>query len=374
MEWNPFSFDYRSASTDWKRIMVQLVEIESGRKAVEGLLLPGAWTDQLDRRNRARTIHGTTALEGNPLSEARVEEHLEHGAGFPAPTREIQQIVNADVAQEWVRSRFGLGEPPLTISDVLRMHALMTRHSDETGNVPGRLRKHSVVVGSEELGGVHRGAPHEDLPRLMEGFGDFVASRRLRSEHPAIQALLAHFFLVTIHPFGDGNGRVSRLVEAAVLYEGGYDVPGFFGLSHYFHRHAGDYRGRLQACRRERPFDVAPFVEFGLRGLDAEVRGIHRFIRSKLSRLVYRATLAGALAKRVGRRRRLIKLREHSLLEFLLEETEPSRPLLGAPDEADPARGAGSVALRQGHLPRRDPQDLRTRTRAAGGIRLHRPR
>jgi Fic family protein len=53
----------------------------------------------------------------------------------------------------------------------------------------------------------------------MDEYIEFVNHPRLIAGHPVIRALLAHFFLVTIHPFGDGNGRVSRLVE------GRYPIP-----------------------------------------------------------------------------------------------------------------------------------------------------
>jgi len=328
MDWQTFSFEYR---LDGPGLTVILIEIEASRKAAEKLLLPPDWRDQLDRLNRIRTIRGTTALEGNPLSEAQVRELLDRETEASATTRESRQIENADAAQNWVRKRFGPGEAPLAVADVLRMHELLTRGSDEGNNVPGRLRAYGVQVGTPDLGGVHLGAPHEELPQLLDDFVVFVNSPRVRAEHPVVRALLAHFFLVTIHPFGDGNGRVSRLVEAAILFEGGYNVHGFYGLSNYFYRNGDLYKRRLQECRRVQPFDVTPFVGFGLRGFDAELRGINSFINSKLNRLVYRQTLTWARDKRVSPRRRLINDREHGLLGFLLEETEPADPFSESP-------------------------------------------
>ena len=158
-------------------------------------------------------------------------------------------------------------------------------------------------------------------------------SPQLKNEHPVVKALLAHFFLVTIHPFGDGNGRVSRLVEAAILYEGGYNIHGFYGLSNYFYRNGDEYKRRLQECRRQQPFDLAPFVAFGLRGFEAELEGINNFIKTKLNRLVYRDTITSALAQRVSKRRRLLNVREYQLLAFLLEETEPQDPFSEDPSE-----------------------------------------
>ncbi|MYC86973.1 MAG: Fic family protein [Gemmatimonadales bacterium] len=328
MDWQTFSFEYH---LDGPGLTVLLIEIEASRKAVENLLLPPDWRDQLDRLNRIRTIRGTTALEGNPLSEAQVRELLDRETEADATTRESRQIENAAGAQDWVRERFGLGKAPLAVADILRMHELLTKGSDDVNNVPGRLRVYGVQVGTPELDGVHLGAPHEKLQQLLNDFVVFVNSRRVRAEHPVVRALLAHFFLVTIHPFGDGNGRLSRLVEAAILFEGGYNVHGFYGLSNYFYRNGDLYKSRLQECRRVQPFDVTPFVGFGLRGFDAELRGINAFINSKLNRLVYRQTLTWARDKRVSERRRLISEREHGLLGFLLEETEPADPFSERP-------------------------------------------
>ena len=149
------------------------------------------------------------------------------------------------------------------------MHELITEGSDETDNLPGRLRTHSVVVGTEALGGVHRGAPPQEVSGLVDRFVEFVNSRPFMAQHPVVRALLAHFFLVTIHPFGDGNGRVSRLVEAGILFQGEYNVFGFHGLSNYFYRHGEEYKRLLQESRRKQPFNLNAFVAFGGVSLNA---------------------------------------------------------------------------------------------------------
>jgi hypothetical protein len=144
--------------------------------------------------------------------------------------------------------------------------------------------------------------------------------------YPVISALLAHFFLVTIHPFGDGNGRVSRLVEAGILFRGGYNVHGFYGLSNYFYRNERDYKTLLQKSRTSPPFDVTAFIKFGIDGFAKELRGINNFIKAKLNRVVYRTMLVRAFNTMTSRRRRLLNQREYNLLDFLLIETEPTDP------------------------------------------------
>ena len=334
MDWQRFRFEYQ-LQTDKQRS--ELIQIEAYKEAALNLVLPPDWREQLDQLNRVRAVHGTTALEGNPLSEAAVSQQIALLAAssgqLPSRSREEQQVRNASSAQDWVRRWFMPGSRPLGYSDIIHMHAMLTRGSDETNNVPGQLRTHSVVVGTESLGGVHRGAPPEDLPRLVEKFVQFMNSQRVAAEHPVVQALLAHFFLVTLHPFGDGNGRVSRLVEAGILFQGGYNVLGFYGLSNYFYRNGDEYKLLLQQSRRVQPFDLNAFVAFGLKGSAAELKGINNFIKTKLNRVVYRTTLVRALNQRASKRRRVINQREYGLLHFLLEETEPVDPFADEPSK-----------------------------------------
>ena len=331
MDWRRFSFEYR---LQLDNLSTDLIRIEAYKEAALNLVLPPDWRAQLDRLNRVRAVHGTTALEGNPLSEAEVRLQMDLLADSVQPlnqSTEQRQVRNAGLAQDWVRERFVPAGPPLRHSDIVQLHKLITEGSDERDNAPGRLRTHPVVVGTEALGGVHRGAPPQDVPRLMEEFERLMSSRGLTSQHPVVRALLGHFFLVTIHPFGDGNGRVSRLVEAGILYQGGYNIFGFYGLSNYLYRHGDEYKRLLQQSRRTQPFDLNAFVAFGIKGFAAELKGINNFIKTKLNRVVYRNTLVRALGQREGVRRRIINQREYRLLEFLLQETEPTDPFADEP-------------------------------------------
>lgn len=334
MDWNRFAFEYR---LEPRGLFQDLVAIEASKEASLNLVFPQDWQNQLDKLNRVRAVHGTTAIEGNPLSEAEVAQQMErlehpgHGDDRMTATKEQLQIRNAGEAQIWVRNRFLPDSPPVRLQDILKMHEMITRDSDTHNNIPGELRSFPVTVGTESLGGIHRGAPHERLPRLMEEYVDFINSRRLDDIHPVVRALLAHFFLVTIHPFGDGNGRVSRLVEAGILFQRGYNVHGFYGLSNYFYRHEQEYKPILQQCRKSQPFDVTPFIRFGVAGFAKELKDINNFVKTKINRLVYRTMIGRAFNKRTGARRRLLNQREYSLLDFLLGETEPLDPFSDSP-------------------------------------------
>ena len=210
----------------------------------------------------------------------------------PADEKQQLHIRNLANARAWVNERFAAGTPPLTLADLMTMHGMVA--DGATGEyVPGALRSLPVQVGRREVGGLHMGAPINWLPRLMGQYVGFITSDRLRSLHPVIQALIAHFFLVTIHPFGDGNGRVSRLLTAAILLQRGYNVHGgFYALSDYFYLNDIKYHSMLHRCwQSPLPFDLTAFVAFGMEGFVMELRSIGSFIKMKLNRIVDRETL-----------------------------------------------------------------------------------
>ena len=66
MDWSRFQFDYRLR---YPALQLGLHRIDVSKESLLDLTLPPHWREQLDRLNRVRAVHGTTVLEGNPLSE-----------------------------------------------------------------------------------------------------------------------------------------------------------------------------------------------------------------------------------------------------------------------------------------------------------------
>jgi Fic family protein len=362
MDWRDFKFEYKYEPI---QLLAKIVTVEANKEAVLNLVLPPEWKRQLDKLNRVRAVYGTTALEGNPLSEAEVSHQMEileeNGAKkAEVANREQQQIRNSALAQNWVKDRFSPDRAPLSVKDILEMHRMVTQISDVKNNIPGEFRTFSVQVGSPDMGGVHIGAPHAELPVLMEKYIEFVNSRGLiEGEHPVTRALLAHFFLVTIHPFGDGNGRISRLVEAAVLFQGNYNVHGFYGLSNYFYQNEITYKTLLQKCRLQQPFHLQEFMKFGVQGFAEELKGINNFIKTKLNRVVYRTMLVRAFNRKVGERRKVLNQREYHLLDFLINQTEPTDPFSSSPSKRIPLTDLVASPYIQGAYRRVTPRTFR---------------
>ena len=138
MDRHRFTFDFH---LDTDQLLQDLITIEAYRQAALNLVIPPDWSKHLDKLNRVRVVRGTTALEGNPLSEEEVSRQLEtlnspEDAG--RLTKEQLQIRNAGKAQAWVRRRFQPESMPLCCEDLLKMHEMITAQSDTHNNVPGR--------------------------------------------------------------------------------------------------------------------------------------------------------------------------------------------------------------------------------------------
>lgn len=328
--WDAFKFklQYRS-----EEIHEDLIEIEAHRLSVNKLILPQAWIADLRRLHIVRFVHGTTAIEGNPLTEEQVARQLSDDTADRPPDQIYRQTENAQRVLSWIEKTFA-DAPRLSLRQILVMHRILTEGSDEHDNHPGRLRAsgHEVTVGSPQFGGVHRSPPGgQVLKRLVDDFFDFIHSRAFNAENPVIQALAAHFYFVTLHPFGDGNGRTTRCIEAAVLFGGGYNTHGFYSLSNFFYRNRADYFRLLQETRTKHHYDLTEFLRFGLRGFREELEKINTYIRNQTNRLQYRELIRRCENERISERRRLLNGREAKLLHAILDVSQPPDPFSDEP-------------------------------------------
>jgi Fic family protein len=268
MYWPAFEFDY---VLDLHRVAPHFVALESYKRAAVTRVLPPQWR------------------EAPASADSTPKFHVQAG--------------NALQARAWVAERFAPGSAPLSVDDLLAMHRIVA-DPDNPETTPGTFRSLAVQVGRREVGGLHLGAPPPRLPALMQQYIQFINSSDSLRLHPVVHALVAHFFLVTIHPFGDANGRVSRLLTAGLLAQRGYNVHGgFYALSAYFYQNDIEYHTLLHRCwLNPLPFDLTPFVAFGIAGFVMELKSINSFMQIKLKRNAERDLLTPPRRTGNGRR------------------------------------------------------------------------
>ncbi|XP_077317410.1 protein adenylyltransferase FICD [Lithobates pipiens] len=160
-------------------------------------------------------IYHTVAIEGNTLSLSEIRHIIETRYAVPGKSLEEQnEVIGMHAAMKYMNttlvSRIGF----VTINDILEIHRRVLGYVDPVE--AGRFRTTQVFVG-------HHIPPHpRDVEKHMQEFVLWLNSDEAMSLHPVEFSALAHYKLVYIHPFVDGNGRTSRLLMNLILMQAGY--------------------------------------------------------------------------------------------------------------------------------------------------------
>jgi Fic family protein len=122
----------------------------------------------------------------------------------------------------------------------------------------------------------------------MQEFIEWFHQGPPREWPSAIQAIVAHFYVISIHPFQDGNGRTSRAVESFLLFRGGINARGFYSLANFYYRRRQEYENMLDYVRFETNGDLTPFVRFALNGLVEELEDVHAEVLHEVRLMAFR--------------------------------------------------------------------------------------
>ena len=147
------------------------------------------------------------------------------------------------------------GLDPLSPKDLLKAHALMTMGLVDR---PGKWRNCNVGVFNAQGKAMPHAPPWDQVPLLMKDLFDWFKRSK---EVPLVKSCIFHFVFETIHPFSDGNGRLGRLWQTAIL---GKWNPLFYAapVENMVYSHQRQYYRALH--RSQVTGDAAPFVEFML--------------------------------------------------------------------------------------------------------------
>ena len=307
-----------SRKYDKAKIIELLVEARVLYQTVVDLpILPNIFS-QIEEEVIIRSIFGTAAIEGNPLSEERVAEILKMPDKSRIKERAEQEIGNLKTAYSLTPDTFKSELPNILSENIVKkIHETITMNIEYSNNIPGKYRNHWVQVGNKDHGGVYTPPKiSKDIKPLMKEFADWINSEELLVEPPIIRAALAHYHLGLIHPFGDGNGRTARLVEAYLLRSGGVKyVPVM--LSNFYYRNIDEYYWVFSKSIKDKNNKVTPFIEFVLRGF---IKSLEE-IKEKISFYIRKLTL-NDYYKHL-RLNKMLTNRQYDLLVVLLNDLSP---------------------------------------------------
>lgn len=161
---------------------------------------------QLRRKTRIRSIHSSLSIENNQLSLFQVEDVI-NGKMVIGEQKDIQEVKNAYKAYDELDN-----VNPYAVEDLKRLHGIMTFQIEKES---GRFRTHGEgVYDGDNL--IFMCPPAEMVDTLMEQLFNWM-NKEKETVNPLILSSVFHYEFVFIHPFGDGNGRMARLWQTALL-------------------------------------------------------------------------------------------------------------------------------------------------------------
>ncbi|XP_077456081.1 protein adenylyltransferase FICD [Stigmatopora argus] len=160
-------------------------------------------------------IYHTVAIEGNTLTLSEIRHIIETRYAVPGKSlQEQNEAIGVDAAMKYINNTLLSRSGTIGVGDILEIHRRVLGYVDPVEG--GRLRVNQVFVG-------HHIPPHpQDLQRHMQELVQWLNSDEALQLHPVEYAALAHYKLVYVHPFVDGNGRTSRLLMNLVLLQARY--------------------------------------------------------------------------------------------------------------------------------------------------------
>lgn len=204
----------------------------------------------------------TSQIEG---TQATLTDLFDEEAGFSVSnTDDVEEVTNYlrafRLVQENLRSPRGL---PVSVRLLCDAHRLLIDGVRGAGKQPGELRRSQNWIGGTRPGNaVYVPPPAEQVPSLLGELERFIHGNAVDLP-PLVRIALVHAQFETIHPFLDGNGRIGRLLIAALLEHWKILPEPLLYLSGYLKQHQMEYYRRLSIIRTEGNWEswVAFFLE-----------------------------------------------------------------------------------------------------------------
>jgi len=247
----------------------------------------GAWRalgtlapERLSALRRVATIESigsSTRIEGSKLSDQEVARLLSNIAIKKFDTRDEQEVAGYAEVMETILAH--AEAIPLTENHIKQLHRDLLIYStkDERHRDGYKTNPNNVSAFDEdgkEIGGVFETATPSDTPRLMAELVEWTMDAlKQKHLHPLLVIAIFTVVFLAIHPFQDGNGRLSRILTTLLLLQYGYAYVPYSSLESVIEQTKEGYylslRSTQGTIRTDTP-DWQPWVMYFLRALQKQ--------------------------------------------------------------------------------------------------------
>ncbi|SGZ75400.1 filamentation induced by cAMP protein Fic [Bathymodiolus thermophilus thioautotrophic gill symbiont] len=253
------------------KIIAELDEFNGGWK-MQNNLDP----DFLSRLRHVATIESigsSTRIEGSKLTDNEIESLLSEVKKQSFSHRDEQEVAGYSEIMETIFTNFEHIE--ISENYIKQLHIILLRHSDKDIRHCGEYKKHSNGVEAfnelgKNLGVVFETTSAFDTPRKMQEL-IYWARESLsdKSYHPLIIIVVFNLVFLAIHPFQDGNGRLSRSLVSLLMLKAGYGYIPYSSLESIVEKNKDGYYLALQRTQKtlQSKTDWLPWLNFFFRSL-----------------------------------------------------------------------------------------------------------
>ena len=254
---------------DWKLIALisEIDRFDANLSAIERR--EGKSLKELKNIATVESVGASNRIEGNKMSDEEVNALLKDIDISKLSDRDAQEIVGYFDVLDLITDSYE--EIFSSESQILDLHNRLMRYSSKDEWHKGKYKLHSNMVEAS----FPDGSRHVIFQTTEAGFATEDAMRNLtewyNSEnevHSLIKIAAFVYEFLSIHPFQDGNGRLSRLLSTLLLLKNGYKWIQYVSFEHEIERRKSDYYQALRSCQAMRPDeDISEWIQFFLNSL-----------------------------------------------------------------------------------------------------------
>jgi Fic family protein len=269
-------------------LIAEIDEFKGAWRAL-GTLAP----ERLSALRRVATIESvgsSTRIEGSKLSDRDVEKLLSNLEIKAFTSRDEQEVAGYADVMELVFNSWA--DIPLTENHIKQLHRDLLTHSEKDVRHRGEYKTHANNVAAfdedgKQIGIVFETASPFDTPARMTELVTWVNEARAQKQwHPLLIIGVFVVVFLEVHPFQDGNGRLSRVLTTLLLLQAGYAYVPYSSLESVIEQSKEGYYLALrqtQGTIRSKKPNWQPWTVFFLRALQQQMRRLAKKVeREKL--------------------------------------------------------------------------------------------
>lgn len=219
---------------------------------------------QLKNIATVRSVGASTRIEGSKMSDEEVEVLLKKIDITKLEDRDSQEVVGYFETLDIISESYA--DITINQNGLKNLHSILLKHSEKDKWHKGDYKQHSNAVEANYPDGTKQVI----FQTTDAGFATIDAMESLitwynsdQQTHPLVKSAIFSYEFVSIHPFQDGNGRLSRLLSSLLLLQNGYKWIQYVSLEHEIENRKNEYYRVLRSCQTNRPNEnVSEWITF----------------------------------------------------------------------------------------------------------------